>query len=226
MGSLRFANKNGINYHEYRDKLYYNKYKYKLIISFETLHFFTYSNYNLKNWETNVRKKLSGKTLVTTLNFKDHLLNMRDLTKKQNIRQRTEGDKLSLFFNDITEVTDFKSNFPASFPITTYESIVSNEPKVKFFMRKPKFKFRAYMKTKRVTIQEKKELEDFLENASFELKLSSSLNRWFKLSRSSFLFSNFYFDFNDELAQTYLALSMSDYIEKYYICKQADISQS
>ena len=226
MGSLRFANKNGINYHEYRDKLYYNKYKYKLIISFETLHFFTYSNYNLKNWETNVRKKLSGKTLVTTLNFKDHLLNMRDLTKKQNIRQRTEGDKLSLFFNDITEVTDFKSNFPASFPITTYESIVSNEPKVKFFLRKPKFKFRAYMKTKRVTIQEKKELEDFLENASFELKLSSSLNRWFKLSRSSFLFSNFYFDFNDELAQTYLALSMSDYIEKYYICKQADISQS
>jgi uncharacterized membrane protein len=151
---------------------------------------------------------------------------MRDLIKKQNIRQRTEGDKLSLFFNDITEVTDFKSNFPASFPITTYESIVSNEPKVKFFMRKPKFKFRAYMKTKRVTIQEKKELEDFLENASFELKLSSSLNRWFKLSRSSFLFSNFYFDFNDELAQTYLALSMSDYIEKYYICKQADISQS
>jgi uncharacterized membrane protein len=226
MGSLRFVNKNGINYHEYRDKLYYNKYKYKLIISFETLRFFTYSNYNLKNWETNVRKKLSGKTLVTTLNFKDHLLNMRDLTKKQNIRQRTEGDKLSLFFNDITEVTDFKSNFPASFPITTYESIVSNEPKVKFFMRKPKFKFRAYMKTKRVTIQEKKELEDFLENASFELKLSSSLNRWFKLSRSSFLFSNFYFDFNDELAQTYLALSMSDYIEKYYICKQADISQS
>jgi uncharacterized membrane protein len=226
MGSLRFANKNGINYHEYRDKLYYNKYKYKLIISFETLHFFTYSNYNLKHWETNVRKKLSGKTLVTTLNFKDHLLNMRDLTKKQNIRQRTEGDKLSLFFNDITEVTDFKSNFPASFPITTYESIVSNEPKVKFFLRKPKFKFRAYMKTKRVTIQEKKELEDFLENASFELKLSSSLSRWFKLSRSSFLFSNFYFDFNDELAQTYLALSMSDYIEKYYICKQADISQS
>ncbi len=226
MGSLRFANKNGINYHEYRDKLYYNTYKYKLIISFETLHFFTYSNYNLKNWETNVRKKLSGKTLVTTLNFKDHLLNMRDLTKKQNIRQRIEGDKLSLFFNDITEVTDFKSNFPASFPITTYEAIVSNEPKVKFFIRKPKFKFRAYMKTKRVTIQEKKELEDFLENASFELKLSSSLSRWFKLSRSSFLFSNFYFDFNDELAQTYLALSMSDYIEKYYICKQADISQS
>jgi uncharacterized membrane protein len=226
MGSLRFANKNDINYHEYRDKLYYNKYKYKLIISFETLRFFTYSNYNLKHWETNVRKKLSGNTLVTTLNFKDRLLNMRDLIKKQNIRQRIEGDKISLFFNDINELTDFKSNFPASFPITTYESIVSNEPKVKFFMRKPKFKFRAYMKTKRVTIQEKKELEDFLENASFELKLSSSLSRWFKLSRSSFLFSNFYFDFNDELAQTYLALSMSDYIEKYYICKQADISQS
>ena len=182
-----------------------------------------FSRYDQEQVKNAIREILLG-----TLDkfWKDHLLNMRDLTKKQNIRQRTEGDKLSLFFNDITEVTDFKSNFPASFPITTYESIVSNEPKVKFFMRKPKFKFRAYMKTKRVTIQEKKELEDFLENASFELKLSSSLRRWFKLSRSSFLFSNFYFDFNDELAQTYLALSMSDYIEKYYICKQADISQS
>lgn len=223
MASLRLANTHNIDYYEYRDKLFYNKYKYKVKVNFPSLREFGWSK-NINGWHNTIKRKYPKEQWDELLKYEGVLLQLKQVIDN-GVSNRAEGNSISFFFSTNKEAVDFRRQCPSNIDVKIFEAVASNENKVKFFMRKPKYKYRAYMKTRFLQVNERTELKKWLQEREDDIKLSPSFRYWLSRDRYFFLSGSYYIEFDDELLQTYLALSIGEYVNKFYTCKQVEVVQ-
>lgn len=231
MGLLRLAEDNpDVDFYEYRDQHYYNKYEYRARFNLVGVRHTWYikddiqelvdrlnlpaSHFNRLAYERDeVRQNLP--ILESFLKWRN------ELKKKKNSTIRIEHNTVGVFSNDLQELKNIETSIPEILVDYT-QAQISNYIGIKHFVNKPKHKFRIYLKSRRVEGSFAKDLNDmFRKNKS--LYPSPALKQWAKGSAGQqnswrFRFSNasHFIDYDDESTLSYLALMYGDMLGKRY----------
>ena len=217
-----------IDYYEYKENTYYNKYLYRAKFSIPGLAL----TYNVKDSKGLVERvnatgylRLRADRKAIVLENKQLLssyIDWRNAHKKQgHITFRLEGDTASIYSNDLELLLTLK-NIPVEVEIT--EVKLEQFAGTKYYVRTPKHKYRIYLKT--VYIKDKTFITD-LDNTlkkSKELVPSPSLKGWLRGYKNSHLYSWRYrytsgshsIDYDNESTLSYLVLMYGDMLGKRY----------
>ena len=222
----------GVDFYEYRDQHYYNKYEYRARFNLVGVRYTWYikhdiqelverleapaTAYNRLAYERDeVRENLA--ILASFLKWRN------DLKKNKNSTIRIEHNTVGVFSNDLQELNDIVNYIPGII-IDVTQSQISNFIGVKHFVRKPNHKFRVYLKSRRVEGTFAVDLyETFKKNK--QLHPSPALKHWAKGSAThrnqhswKYRYSNasHFIDYNDESVLSYLALLYGDMLGKRY----------
>lgn len=237
MASLKLVNKDNVKYLDVRDRLYFNKYVYK--ISCEILGAkYLYKNHDIASWERKIRNLSHGSLYYLNLKHKKQkpeqiidllLKNKPNIERyvtfckkyKNKIQIRVES-KVSIFTNDLS-ILDEINAFVYDYEV--YKATVFKADGVKYFIKEPKYKYRTYFRSKPIKYEEKLELAKYFLNND-DIKCSYSLTSNLERSgRYCYLFSHYYIDYNDPQLSTYLRLAYGDYLGLTYVCEQIKNSQ-
>jgi hypothetical protein len=187
MGLLRLPQirSDGVQFIEHRDKLYFNKYQYRARITCRGLYLIWYSKHvvDLKDRIQAQKKKYPNH------HFDEDKLVQFYYWRKQNIDNknctiRVEGFTGAVFSNDL----DFlKTLEDIGLPID-YTEIESTAPQgVRYFKNEPKYKYRFYLKSKRVAEGFTDKLREWVEKyegTSTAIIPSNALKLWYKKDNS------------------------------------------
>jgi len=228
MGLLKLVEQDGIDYQEYRDNLYYNKYIYKarfyivgarytwyakssahFIKDFYNRNFYLLKNQTKKEMEDNMHRICA---------FIDWKIKVKKL---KVCSFRIEGHHVFVYSNDL----DFLKNLPNDIPDIDLEytqAITSGYVGVKHFSNQPKHKFRVYLKSKRVEHEFANNLKNLFKKNK-ELYPSPALKFW--ANEASYNMTNWkyrwssashFIDYDNESTLSYLALMHGDMLGKRY----------
>jgi hypothetical protein len=231
MGLLKLADDNpDIDFYEYRDQHYYNKYEYRARFNLVGVRYTWYIKSDIQelidrldspavgyNRIVNDRDKVRGnlQILASFIKWRN------ELQKKKSSTIRIEHNTVGVFSNDLQELKDIVNCIPG-IVVDYTQAKISNYIGIKHFVRPPKHKFRVYLKSRRVEGSFAKDLHDmFKKNKS--LHPSTSLKQWAKGSAGNqnswrFRFSNasHFIEYDDESTLSYLALMYGDMLGKRY----------
>ena len=231
MGLLKLADDNSdVDFYEYRDQHYYNKYEYRARFNLVGVRYTWYiksdiqelverleapvtSYHRLAYERDEVRENLA--ILASFLKWRN------DLKEKKNSTIRIEHNTVGVFSNDLQELKNITTSIPG-IEVDYTQAQISNYIGIKHFMRKPKHKFRIYLKSRRVEGTFAEDLHTmFKKNKS--LYPSPALKHWAKGSSGNqnswrYRFSNasHFIDYDDESVLSYLALIYGDMLGKRY----------
>jgi hypothetical protein len=231
MGLLKLADDNSdVDFYEYRDQHYYNKYEYRARFNLVGVRYTWYiksdiqelverleapvtSYHRLAYERDEVRENLA--ILASFLKWRN------DLKEKKNSTIRIEHNTVGVFSNDLQELKNITTSIPG-IEVDYTQAQISNYIGIKHFMRKPKHKFRIYLKSRRVEGTFAEDLHTmFKKNKS--LYPSPALKHWAKGSKGNqsswrYRFSNasHFIDYDDESVLSYLALLHGDMLGKRY----------
>lgn len=228
MGLLRSVdNVPGIHFYEYREYDYWDKFKYRARCKIPGVRF-TYWAKNIDEWKDRVTKghgiyhsKLSDTEKQLMLNHAQmiekfiELKNELKKTKQGTIR--IEGDTTAVFSNDLT----FLHSLQTWMNNVDYTEVQKSQfAGIKYFVNEPKYKFRIYLRSKRVESSLSKELKEFFKKQN-SLNPSKALNLWVNLMqshqwKSRFISSSYFIEYNDEATLSYLALMYPDILGRRY----------
>lgn len=221
----------GLNYYDYRDNTYYNKYEYRLRIDIPGL------RYTL--WCTepeHLDAKISGKTYkygkmpkkdipVVTANLdalKAVIVLQRDRKKNKTLGVRIESETIAVFSNDLTELQAVQAAIGSAGETDYTQVQTAAFAGTKYFVNDPPHKFRVYFRSKRVEEEFHLDLRKTLERQK-ELYPSNALQHW--CSKDAKTYGMWYFrwtnaahfiDYDDESTLSYLALVHGDILGKKY----------
>lgn len=208
---------------DYRQQLYYNKYRYRAKFNLVGVGRTRYVNsfFEYKQRAENVRFDFPNKDIYL-IDFEKikKFLEWKKLTKglKKQLLVRVEYNTCIIYTNDTSDfssINDFATNIE-------YFQVNDNIPTdVKYFGREPKSKYRVYLKSKRITKEVKetlKELELRYKGTSNEFTYSFSFIRWLTNQWETYLRDNFYINYNDENTYTLLSLLIGDLFRANYKC--------
>lgn len=229
MGLLKLVdNVPGIDFYEYRDTDYWNKFKYRARLNIAGARFLYYTT-NLQSWK-NIVSTWDNKFIQLTSTEKQRILNSENLvksfmdlrtsfTKNKDGMVRIEGNTVAIFSNNLNLLHEIKK-WDSSIDVDYTEVQVSQFSGVKYFVRDPKYNYRIYLKSKRVEKSIVDELRDFLSKHK-ELQASSGLKKWLRsnhrtLWKFRYSYGSHFIDFDDESMITYLGLCFGDLIGKKY----------
>jgi hypothetical protein len=235
MGLLKSVdNVPGIDFYEYRDNIYYNKYNYRARLKIPGIRYTWFSN-----TPQDLRDRLAGKHKAFSRIRKEDLpeiranlealcnfiewRNLRKSDKKATIR--VEYETAAVFCNDLTllkEIEQFGNNLSIDYT----EAQTSQYAGIKLFVNEPAHKFRIYLKSKRVKDDNfLVDLNDLLERSP-SLHPSPTFNRWLKDAisdrshqrfwRYTFTSSSHFIEYDDESTLSYLALLHGEMLGKKY----------
>jgi hypothetical protein len=224
----------GIDFYEYRDQLYYNKYEYRARFTLVGVRYTWYIkddiqelvdrldapaiglNYHRINYERDeVRENLPK--LEAFIKWRN------DTKKKKTSSIRIEHNTVAVFSNDLNDLKDIE-NAISDIVVDYTQTQLSNFIGVKYFVRQPKHKFRVYLKSKRVESSFAEDLASLFKKDT-ELYPCDSLKYWVKGSITNsnqyswrYRFSNatHFIDYDDESTLSYLALLHGDMLGKRY----------
>jgi hypothetical protein len=233
MGSLKsIKDVPGIDYYEYRDSDYYNKYEYRARFTLAGIRYTWYT----KTAEDLLKKVESGKgyygirpddrTIVNT-----NLATLMDFIRWRNDRKidkkamiRIEGDTIAAFSSDLLLLKSLQ-NLNSDLVIDYTQVQKSPDIGVKTFVGQPKHKYRVYLKSKRVEDAFAKELNDLFSRTK-GLYPSDALKYWAKSSantlparqiwRFRYSSASHFIDYDDESTLSYLALIHGNMLGKRY----------
>ena len=208
-------------YVEYRDRLYWGKYKYKGVIELPGIHmykWFSFPLYQLPGRIQNPERKTIIEQNLPMLNLVCPMIKQLIKGDKANISIRSEGDKLSICTNNLSILDGIKAVAKENMKLVT--ASVVYDVGVKYFVRQPKHKFRVYLKSVRITPDTKTELIKFLSEHE-NMFPSKTLGRWmasanFTASYHRFMSSTWYVDLDDDTYISYLHLMFGDVFGKTY----------
>lgn len=219
----------GIDYYEYRDKEYYNKYKYKANFSLFGVQYL----YRVENEKDLTNKLIASKASWFSIPDKHKDLvkqNFNELVafidwrkantgKNKGATIRSETTNVSVFSNDL-QLLKTLSTISPNITITFTEVQTSQYAGVKYFAREPKHKYRVYLQSKRITTGEIKELREFIQKNK-ELYPSSSMKSWLVNKdkygwRQNWCSSTFSMDYDDDSTLSYMMLMYGEFIGKRY----------
>jgi hypothetical protein len=231
MGLLKLADDNSdVDFYEYRDQHYYNKYEYRARFNLVGVRYTWYiksdiqelverleapvtSYHRLAYERDEVRENLA--ILASFLKWRN------ELKTKKNSTIRIEHNTVGVFSNDLQELKNITTSLPG-IEVDYTQAQISNYIGIKHFMRKPKHKFRIYLKSRRVEGAFAEDLHKmFKKNKS--LHPSPALRHWAKGSvgqqnswRYRFSNASHFIDYDDESTLSYLALLYGDMLGKRY----------
>ena len=224
----------GIDFYEYRDSEFYNKYIYRARFKLDGIRFTWFAKTS-----DELRDRVSGKkkayysinekelpiiqeNLETLCNFIEWR-NERKKDKKATVR--IEYKTAAIFSNDLTLLQDIK-NIGPDLEIDYTEVQTAQYAGVKHFVNEPKHKFRIYLKSKRIHNDSTfiRDFNDLMERSE-HLHPSPALNIWLKSAisdknynywRYAFTSSSHFIDYDDESTLSYLALMYDGMLGKKY----------
>lgn len=181
----------------YKNKLFYNKYKYCATFKTPGAFYFKYG-------------QASGNT-----SHKFHTF-LKKYCKDKTAKTRIMGDTISVYSNDLKILTDI--DFNATNKI--YTEIQLTDPDVILFVYKPKYKYRVYIK-QGIRYdgfkQDLLDLYDKINNKIYEASFSQGLaNRLNQNRLYRYIWGKFYIDFNDESFSSILYMLLPNSLDKIY----------
>ena len=226
----------GIDFHEFRDILYYDKYKYRARISISGVRFTMYTktiqsfvrlinrSHEYKSYSTIQPKQLEeiNKNIDSISNY---ITYRNDIQKNKLGSIRIEGNRVSVFSNELSVLQRLTEL--GNIEVDYTEVIMSEFAGVKYFANTPKYNFRVYLKRKRIEPTTIKDFSNVI-NKTKDLYPSSSLSAWlmattvgsarfkyysWQYSHSS---ATHFIDFNNESTLSYLALMYGEYLGHRY----------
>jgi len=233
MGLLKSVdNVPGIDYYEYRDDDYYNRYEYRARFKLKGIRYTWYT----KTAEDFHKRVVLGQSyygiraedrtsvnenLATIMDF----ITWRNLRKKDKLAMiRIEGDVVAAFSSDLALLTTLQ-NLSTDLEIDYTQVQKSAFIGVKSFVNEPKHKYRVYLKSKRVESEFAKDLHELFKRTT-GLYPSIALKYWAKDSvnsnivRQSWRFryssASHFIDYDDESVLSYLALMHGNMLGKRY----------
>jgi len=172
-----------IDYYEYKENNYYNKYRYRAKFRIDGLGLADYA----KTPEDLVKRidatgynrlRVDRKAMILE-NFNEltNFIDWRNANKKPGaITFRVEGDTSSVYSNDLDLLLTLKELGPITVKITEVQ--VEQFAGTKYYVNKPKHNYRIYLKT--AYIEEKTFVKDLYDtiSKSKELVPSDALQKW------------------------------------------------
>lgn len=228
MGLLKSVdNVPGIDYYEYRDQLYWNKYAYRARVKLAGARYTWYTN-DRAGLEERLNNKythfsLNGIERDKVINNMDALTkfiewrNLNKKTKKATIR--IEHDTVAVFANDLTLLQTLH-DIDNKLEIDYTECQTAIFAGIKFFVQEPKHKYRIYLKSKKIEDTFVEDLKRTL-STSKNLYPSNALKSWLNSSsnrtwRYRFTSASHAIDYNEESTLSYLMLMHGEMFGKRY----------
>lgn len=217
----------GISFYEYRDRLYYNKYKYKcnfVLLGSEYL-------YGIKTEQQLIRRinflnindtkknllRTNIKTLLDFIEWRETFSS----GKPRSSTMRNEGSKVSVFANELSLFETLKPFFNQSVS-QTFEAKAALFSGVKYFAKEPKHRYRVYLKSLSITTGARADFVEFI-NKQKSIYPSPSMRRWLDPTlirrswiSSTYVRSSYSIDFDDDKILSYMMLMYSDMLGKFY----------
>jgi hypothetical protein len=227
LSRLPIKRSDGIEYIDQRASLYYNKFKYRARFHCRgiTLAWFDYTEDEILERIKRNHKRFIGANAKNILDF----YNWKISTKKDKTATvRIEGEIASVFSNDL-DLLKTLENIGCHVDYTEVDDTIISG--VKYFVKEPKFKYRIYLKSKRVSDDFREKLQKFIEryeNTDTVIVPSGSLSRWLRddsnYTRGSWSYnwhncytsSNYFIDYDDESTLTLFSLMFSGIVAKSY----------
>lgn len=231
MGLLKLAEDNpDVDFYEYRDQHYYNKYEYRARFVLVGVRYTWYIKSDIQELIDRLDAPPVGYIRISNdrdkvranLHILASFLKWRnELKKKKNSSIRIEHNTVAVFSNDLQELKNIVNSIPG-IEVDYTQAQISNFIGIKHFVNEPKHKFRVYLKSRRVESSFAQDLHNlFKKNKS--LFPSAALKHWAigcKNHQSSwrYRFSNasHFIEYDDESTLSYLALLYGDMLGKRY----------
>ena len=221
----------GIDFYEYRDSEFYNKYVYRARLKLEGIRFTWFAKTPDELRDRVTSKKFSQQDLpVITENLEAlcNFIDWRNQRKKdKKATVRNEYHTAAVFSNDLTLLQEIK-NIGQDLAVDFTEVQTAQYAGIKHFVGEPKHKFRIYLKSKRIKDKSTflQDFNDLLERSE-HLHPSPALNMWLKDAindkhsnysywRYAFTSSSHFIDYDDESTLSYLALMYDGMLGKKY----------
>jgi hypothetical protein len=232
MGLLKSVdNVPGIDYYEYRDEDYYNKYTFRVRFKLPGARYTWYCK-----TPEDLDKRLASKAQYSSIRPEDKndvvdkqqaikdFITWRNLKRKEKTATiRVEHNTVAVFSNDLQMLKDLEKIDPTlEYDYTEVQK--SEYAGTKHFVGVPKHKFRIYLKSKRVSEGFAKDLYDLV-NRSTNLYPSTALKIWLLGSiknngqsnwRYRYCSSSYFINYDDESTLSYLALMHGEMLGKRY----------
>lgn len=233
MGLLKSVNNvPGIDFYEYRDQDYYNKYEYRARFTLVGIRYTWYIENDIQ--ELADRLNLPDTHYSRILNNRDQIKEnlpilelfikwRNEFKKNKKSSIRIEHNTVAVFCNDLQLLKDIETHIPG-LKIDYTQVQKSNYIGIKHFVREPKYNFRVYIKSKKVESSFAKDLCELFKKND-QLHPSPALRQWAAASASKtsqsawrYRYSNasHFIDYDDESLISYLALMHGDMLGKRY----------
>lgn len=229
MGLLKSVNDApGIDYYEYRDSQYYNKYEYRVRFKLPGVRYTWWCktpedldkklNPKTKKRDyTNVKKE-DVSEVTENINGLKAIIEIRDNRKKtKDYSIRIDQNTVAIFSNDLSALKALESKI-GNYQYDYTQVQTSEYAGIKHFVDEPKHKYRVYLKSKRVGEGFHKELRELIKKTP-SLWPSNALNQWLTQSnswRSQWSSSSHFIDYDNESTLSYLALMYGEMLGKKY----------
>lgn len=233
MGLLKSVNNvPGIDFYEYRDTDYYNKYKYRARFYLFGVRYTWYSktsadfirriNNTKKNGYLSIRKE-DRTQILANIDTITSFIDWRDARKQDKTASiRVEHNTVAVFSNDL-ELLKSLENLGPELTVDYTETKLGAFVGVKYFVKEPKHKYRVYFKSKVIDGTFVVQLKDLITRTK-ELYPSESLRLWLHRYTLNYTFSwkyrytnsNHFIEYDDESTLSYLALMHGEFLGKRY----------
>lgn len=219
----------GIDYYEYRDSDYYNKYLYRARFNIVGVRYTWYVK-DPQEFEDRLLKgkgfySLKPKDKVEIVNVLPTLRAFIEWRVKHRQLKtctiRVEHNSVSVFSNDLSFLQGIEKDVPG-IKVDYTEVQKAQFVGVKHFVHQPKHKYRVYLKSKRIEQELVKQLKDSISRTK-GLYPSSALKFWANNASSNqshwryrFSSASHFIDYDDESTLSYLALLHGELLGKRY----------
>ena len=214
---------------EKKTHLYYNKYRYRLKLNHSdctnalfSKHYNTYDKWRRTVDLSMERDKRNGNT-ITTPNF----LMVKRLYEiyeknKDSITIRKEYYNISIFSNDLTVLNEFAGGANSRKCVLTKAEASPNG--TIYFKKEPNYKFRIYLKAKRVDNESWDTLSNFVSTNTKNGTISISgafadlLKRNYNYGWGRYLSNTLFIEYNDDSTLSYIGLMFPELVGKTFKC--------
>ena len=231
MGLLKSVdNVPGIDYYEYRDSQYYNKYEYRLRAKIPGVRY-TWWCKSPKDLDKKIDGKAKGygtirkedlQEVINNASALKSIITLQQEKKKKQIGIRIEHNTVAIFANDLSSLKAIEADLGNNYDCDFTQVQTSQYAGIKHFVNDPPHKYRVYLKSKRVEDTFHSEFRQMCERQS-GLHPSNALQRWMTNDGKRYGIWSFrwtsaahFIDYDDESTLSYLALMHGDVLGKKY----------
>ena len=221
----------GINYYEYRDGNYYNKYEFRMRIKIPCVKYTWWCsgpdeldnkiNGKVEKYSA-IRKNDLPTVLAHQTALKLVIKYQQDRKKTKDLGIRVEGEVVAFFSCDLSKLQDIAKEFGPNYTPDYTQVQTSQYAGIKHFVNEPKHKYRIYLRSKRVEdnfLEEFKKtiarLKDLHPSVALQQWLNRDAKRW-GIWHFRWTSSAHFIDYDDESMLSYLALMHGDVLGKKY----------